>query len=426
VTYLESIVRTKSINTAIALLVFRICIIHIESSLDCEVRRSCRFLGIEIHTEKDDYTMGEAIRCRVICNSDYKKPGHLRVGLVCSENSTILANGKKQIQQHIIYDWGTTLVENKPLARKSYYDVVFQTPSDPEQQLAYPPTFASKGRRARVDLAWGWTVFAVFSKPVRESGEMAWLMENMPERLRDDTGIDEEDKAKLAQTSQSGSGFVYGFSLQKDSSFERASKPIRINYAPLEMSTGESVTAKFTEAGELKAPSRYTKQGGGLDLQLKLWNPTPKAGKVNSFRGVIECWNASPIMGDPVGSTGFILKESGKIDPGESIEMPLRTPGVTGPPTIYGKDTALIWTCRMEVELSWFGKEYAALSFHLLPGATSSHVKKLKLFKFQPIFTDTTATEVPFCETLVKARIERAIPALRTKILDMIPKLWIR
>jgi hypothetical protein len=197
-----------------------------------------------------------------------------------------------------------------------------------------------------------------------------------------------------------------------------------MNYAPSEISTGESVTAKFTEVGELKAPSKYTKQGQGLDLQLKFWNPTPKSGRVNSFRGVIDCWNASPLMGDPVGSTGFIIKESGKIDPGESVEIPLKTPGVTGPPTIYGKDAALIWTCRMEAELSWFGKEYAALSFHLLPGSMSSRVKKLRLFKFQPIFTDSGATEVPFNETLTQARIERAIPALRAKILDMIPRLW--
>lgn len=383
-------------------------------------------MGIKVHTEKDDYTMGDPIRCRVIVDTDYKKPGHLRVGLVCAENSTILANGKKQVQQHIIYDWGTTLVENKPLAKKSYYDVVLQTPKDPELQLAYPPSFTSKGRHAKVDIAWGWTVFAVFSKPVRESGEMAWLMENMPERLREDTGINEEDKAKLVQTSQSGSGFVYGLSLQKDSSFERASKPIRISYVPSEMSTGESVTAKFTEVGELKAPSKFTKQGDGLNLQLKVWNPTPKAGKVNSFRGIIECWNASPIMGDGVGAAGFILKESGKIDPGESIELPLKTPPITGPPTIYGKDTALIWTCRMEVELSWFGKQYAALSFHLLPGVSSGGVKKIRLFKFAPMFTDTSATEVPFCETLARARVERAIPALRAKILEMIPKLWIK
>jgi hypothetical protein len=381
-------------------------------------------LGILVHTEKDDYTIGEAIRCRVVANSDYKKPGHLRVGLVCSENSSILANGKKQIHQHVIYDWGVTLVENKPLAKNSYYDVVFQTPTNLEQQLAYPPTFTSRGKRSKVDMAWSWTVFAVLSKPVRESGEMAWLMENMPERMREDTGIDEEGKAKLVQAAQSGSGFVYGLSLQKDSSLARASKPITMNYAPLEMATGESVTAKFTEVGELKAPSRYVRQGEGLDLHLKLWNPTPKAGKANSCRGVLECWNASALMGDPVGSAIFVIKENAKIDPGETVEMPLKTPGVNGPPTIYGKDAALIWTCRMEIELSWLGKEYAALSFHLLPGAPSSKVKKLKLFKFQPIFTDTGATEVPFCETLAQARIEKAIPSLRARILDMIPKLW--
>lgn len=381
-------------------------------------------MGIEIHTEKDDYTIGEAIRCRVIVNSDFKKPGHLRVGLVCVENSGVLANGKKQVHQHIIYDWGTTLVENKPLARKSYYDIVFQTPTKLEQQLAYPPTFASRGKRAKVDISWSWTIFAAMSKPVRESGEMAWLMENMPERLREDTGIDDEGKTKLVEASQSGLGFVYGLSLQKDSSLARASKPININYAPLEMSTGESVTAKFTEVGELKANSRYIKQGEGLDLQMKLLNPTPKTGKANSFKGVIECWNASPLMGDPVGSAVFVTKDSAKIEPGESIEIPLKTPRVTGPPTIYGKDTALIWTCRMEVDLSWFGKEYAALSFHLLPGAMSSHVKKLKLFKFQPIFTDSGATEVPFCETLAQARIDKAIPVLRAKILEIIPRLW--
>jgi hypothetical protein len=78
----------------------------------------------------------------------------------------------------------------------------------------------------------------------------------------------------------------------------------------------------------------------------------------------------------------------------------------------------------MEVDLSWLGKEYAALSFHLLPGAMSSHVKKLKLFKFQPIFTDSGATEVPFCETLAQARIDKAIPLLRAKILEIIPRLW--
>jgi hypothetical protein len=390
----------------------------------CEVRRSCRFLGIQVHTEKDDYTMGETIRCRVVVNSEYKKPGHLRVGLVCAEDSTVAANGKREPQQHIIYDWGTTLVENKPLTNKSYYDVVFKTPTNLAPQLAYPPTFVSKGKRGKVNVAWSWTVFAVFSKPVRESGEMAWLMENMSERLREDTGISEEDKSKLVESSQSGSGFVYGFSLQKDSSFARASKPIRIDYAPTEASTGEPVTAKFTEVGELKSPSRYIKQGEGLDLQLKFWNPTPKNGRVNSFKGVIECWNATPQMGDPVGAAGFVIKESGKIDPGESIEIPLKTPGVAGPPTIYGKEAALIWTCRIEAELSWFGKEYAALSFHLLPGVKSSRVKKLKLFKFQPLFTDSGATEIPFCEILAQARIEKAIPALRAKILDTIPRLW--
>jgi hypothetical protein len=131
-------------------------------------------------------------------------------------------------------------------------------------------------------------------------------------------------------------------------------------------------------------------------------------------------------MGDSAGSAIFIMKESAKIDPGESVEMPLKTPGVSGPPTIYGKDMALVWTCRMEVELSWLGKEYAALSFHLLPGTASTQVKKIKLFKFQPIFTDSGATEVPFCEILAQARIEKAIPTLRAKILDMIPRLWTR
>jgi hypothetical protein len=66
------------------------------------------------------------------------------------------------------------------------------------------------------------------------------------------------------------------------------------------------------------------------------------------------------------------------------------------------------------------------LSFHLLPGIASRGVKKIRLFKFAPIFTDTSATEVPFCETLARARVERAIPALRAKILEMIPKLWIK
>jgi hypothetical protein len=381
-------------------------------------------LGIKIFTEKDDYNMGEPIRCRVAIDSDYKRPGHLRVGLVCVENSTLLANGKKQVQQRVIYDWGTTIVENKPLAKKSYYDVVFQTPKDPEQLVAYPPSFASRGKQGRVQIAWGWNIFAVFSKPVRESGEMAWLMEKMPETVREDMGLAEDDKAKLIEASQSGIGFVYRFSLEKDSSYERVSKPITISYAPSEVSTGESVVAKFTQVGELKAPSRYVKQGEGLDLSLKFWNPTPKPGRVNGFRGVIECWNATPLLGDRVGSAGFMLKENGKVDPGDSIEVPLKTPPINGPPSIWGKDGALIWTCRMETELSWFGRQFAALSFHLLPNMMSKGAKKIKLFKFQPIFTDTGATEVQFCELLARARAERIIPSLRSRILEMIPKLW--
>jgi hypothetical protein len=383
-------------------------------------------LVIKIFTEKDEYSMGEPIRCRIAIDSDYKKLGNLRVGLVCVENSSTLANGKRQTQQRIIYDWGITLVENKPLAKKSYYDVVFQTPKDPEQLVAYPPSFASKGKQGRVDVAWGWNIFAAFSKIVRESGEMAWLMEKMPERLREDMALNEDDKAKLVEDSQTGAGFVYSFSLEKDSSYERVSKPITIGYAPAEVSTGEPVIAKFTQVGELKAPSRYVKQGEGLDLSLKVWNPTPKPGKVNGFRGVIECWNASTSIGDKIASSGFILKESGKIDQGESIEMPLKTPQINGPPSIWGKDVALIWTCRMESELSWFGKQFAALSFHLLPGTVTKGPKKIKLFKFQPIFTDTGATEIGFCEPLARARAERAIPLLRSKILEMIPKLWLK
>jgi hypothetical protein len=381
-------------------------------------------MGIKIFTEKDNYLMGEPIRCRILIDSDYKKPGHLRVGLVCAENSTIISGGKKQIRQTLVYDWGVTLVENKPIANKSFFDVIFQTPKDPEFQFAYPPTFASKGKQGRVDIAWGWNIFAVLAKPVRESGEMSWLMENIPERIREEIGINEEEKTTLSDASTIGSGFVHSLSLQKDSSYDRAVKPLIVKYAPSEISTGESVTAKFTEVGELKAPSKYTKQRQGLDLQLKVWNPTPKSGKVNGFRGLIDCWNASPLMADRVGSAGFILKENGKVNPGEDLELPLKTPPIIGPPTVYGKEVALIWTCRMETELSWFGKQYAALSFSLLPGADANGSKKLKLFKFQPLFVDSNATEVPFCDTLAKARVERAIPILRTRILDLIPKLW--
>nr|MDO8098169.1 hypothetical protein [Candidatus Njordarchaeota archaeon] len=382
-------------------------------------------MGIKIFTEKDHYTMGEPIRCRVLVDSDYKKEGHLRVGLVCAENSTVIAGGKKQVQQRIVYDWGATLVENKPLTKKSFYDVVFQTPKTPETQLAYPSAYTSKGRQGKVVVSWGWNIFALFSKPVRESGEMAWLMENMPERLREELGLTEEDKSKIAEASQLGLGFVYNFSLYKDSSFERASKPIILNHAPSETSTGESVTAKFTEVGELKAPSKYCKQGEGLNLVLKVWNPTSKAGKVSNFRGIVECWNANFATADRVGGAGFMLKESAKLEPGETMEVPLKTPPVTGPPTIYGKDIALIWTCRMEIEPSWFGKEYAALSFHLLPSAMPSAPRRIKLFKFEPLFTDSGATEVPFCETLAKARTERIIPALRSKVLETLPKLWL-
>jgi hypothetical protein len=78
----------------------------------------------------------------------------------------------------------------------------------------------------------------------------------------------------------------------------------------------------------------------------------------------------------------------------------------------------------METELSWFGRQFAALSFHLLPNMMSKGAKKIKLFKFQPIFTDTGATEVQFCELLARARAERIIPSLRSRILEMIPKLW--
>jgi hypothetical protein len=368
--------------------------------------------------------MGEPIRCRVAVDSDYKKPGHLRVGLVCVENSTVISNGKKQVRQRIIYDWGPTIVENKPLAKKGYYDVVFQTPHDPEQLAAYPPSFVSKGKQGRVELAWGWDIFASFSKPVRESGEMAWLMEKMPESVREDMGLVEDDKAKLVEASQSGNGFVYSLSLAKDSCYERVSKPIKISYAPTETSNGESVVAKFTQVGELKAPSRYVRQGEGLDLSLKIWNPTPKPGKVNGFRGNLECWNATTLVGDRIGFGSFMLKENGKVDPGESIEIPLKTPAINGPPSIWGKDGALIWTCRMETELSWFGRQFAALSFQLLPNIMTKGAKKIKLFKFQPIFTDSAATEVQFSETLARARAEKAIPLLRSKVLELIPKLW--
>jgi hypothetical protein len=381
-------------------------------------------LGIKIFTEKDNYNMGEPIRCRVAIDSDYKKPGHLRVGLVCFENSTAISNGKKQVKQRILYDWGLTIVENKPLAKKSYYDIVFQTPNDPEQLVAYPPSFVSKGKQGRVELAWGWNIFAYFSKPVRESGEMAWLMEKMPESIREDMGLVEDDKAKLIEASQSGIGFVYSFSLGKDSCYERVSKPIAISYAPTEISTGESVVAKFTQVGELIAPSRYVRQGEGLDLSMKIWNPTPKPGRVNGFRGMLECWNATTLVGDRIGFGSFVLKENGKIDPGESIDIPLKTPAINGPPSIWGKDGALIWTCRMETELSWFGRQFAALSFQLLPNIVTKGAKKIKLFKFQPLFTDGGATEVQFCEVLAKARAEKSIPVLRSKVLELIPRLW--
>jgi hypothetical protein len=381
-------------------------------------------LGIKICTEKDDYSMGEPIRCRIAMDSDYKKPGHLRVGLVCVENSTAILNGKKQARQRIIYDWGSTLVENKPLAKNSYYDVVFQTPNDPEQLAAYPPSYVSKGKQGRVELSWAWDIFTSFSKPVRESGEMAWLMDKMPESIREDMGLVEDDKAQLAESSQSGTGFVYSFSLTKDSCYERVSKPIKISYAPTEVLTGESVVAKFTQVGELMAPTRYVKQGEGLDLSLKVWNPTPKSGKVNGIKGMLECWNATTLAGDRIGTGSFMLKEGGKIDPGETLDIPLKTPAINGPPSIWGKDGALIWTCRMETELSWFGRQFAALSFQLLPNIVTKGAKKIKLFKFQPLFTDSAATEVQFCEILARARAERTIPMIRTKILEMIPKLW--
>jgi hypothetical protein len=370
--------------------------------------------------------MGEPIRCRVLVDSDYKKPGHLRVGLVCTENSAVIVGGKKQIQQRIVYDWGATLVENKPLEKKSYYDVVFHTPNTPELQLAYPPSHASKGRIGKVVVAWAWHIFALFSKPVRESGEMAWLMENMPERLREETGLTEEDREKVVEASQPGLGFVYNFSLNKDSSFERVSKPIAMNYAPSEVPASEPITAKFSEVGEIKAPSRYAKQGDGVNLVLKVWNPTPKPGRVGNFRGVVECWNAHPATAERVGGASFILKDTAKLEPGETLEIPLKTLSISGPPTIYGKDVAFIWTCRMEIEPSWLGKEYAALSFHLLPSAMPITPKKIKLFKFQPLFTDSNATDVPFCEILAKVRSERVIPALRSKMLEILPQLWLK